>query len=146
MIAEPSAETRGTAPAIAQIYAKLPAQDVERAKGFYADKLGLEPYGERHNHVYYEFSGAHLIIFPSTGNPSGTHDQLGLVVENLEAEVARLKARGVSFESYPPPPRATTTGEITDMGQVKAAWFKDSEGNLISIAEFSSGSPFQRQT
>ena len=144
MIQEQPPETRAGAPAIAQMYAKLPAQDIERAKGFYADKLGLEPYGERHNHLYYELAGACFIIFPSTGSPSGTHDQLGLVVENLEAEVSRLESQGVSFESYPPPPGATTTNGITDMGQVKAAWFKDSEGNLISLAEFPSGTPFTR--
>ena len=144
MIQEQPTETRATAPAIAQIYAKLPAQDIRRARGFYADKLGLEPYGERHNHLYYELAGAYFILFPSTGNPSGTHDQLGLVVENLEVEVAQLRSQGVTFESYPPPPGATTTDGITDMGQVKAAWFKDTEGNLISIAEFPSGSPFQQ--
>jgi catechol 2,3-dioxygenase-like lactoylglutathione lyase family enzyme len=140
----PTETSRAVRPAIAQIYAKLPARDVRRARAFYAEKLGLEPYGERHNHLYYELAGAYFIIFPSIGKPSGTHDQLGLVVENLKNEVARLKSRGVTFESYPPPPGATITDSITDMGQVKAAWFKDSEGNLISLAEFPSGSPFQR--
>lgn len=136
--------TRTPAPAITQIYAKLPAQDVARAKEFYADKLGVEPYGERHNHLYYELGGAYFIVFPSVGAPSGTHDQLGLVVEDVGAEVTRLKARGVAFEDYPPPPGAKVTDGIVDMGLVKAAWFKDSEGNLISLAEFPSGSPFTR--
>jgi hypothetical protein len=107
-------------------------------------KLGVEPYGERHNHLYYELAGAYFILFPSTGKPSGTHDQLGLVVEDVQAEVDRLKSRGVSFESYPPPPSATVNNGIIDMGPVKAAWFKDSEGNLISLAEFPAGSPFRR--
>lgn len=75
-------------PSIAQIYAKLPAQDVERARAFFADKLGLEPYGERDNHLHYQVAGAYFIVFPSTGAPSGTHDQLGLVVKDLDAEVA----------------------------------------------------------
>jgi hypothetical protein len=56
--------------------------------------------------------GAHFIIFPSAGNPSGTHDQLGLIIEHVEAEVARLKGRGVAFESYPPPPGATMHADI----------------------------------
>jgi catechol 2,3-dioxygenase-like lactoylglutathione lyase family enzyme len=144
MIYEQPAEVRPAAPAITQIYAKLPAQDVERARRFYVDKLRLEPYGERHNHLYYELAGATFIIFPSTGKASGTHDQLGLVVEDVEAEVARLKALGVAFETYPPPPGATMSDAIVDMGQLKAAWFKDSEGNLVSLAEFRSGSPLQR--
>jgi catechol 2,3-dioxygenase-like lactoylglutathione lyase family enzyme len=124
------------------VYGKLPAQDVERARAFYAEKLGLVPFGERHRHLYYRVDGASFLVFPSSGAPSGSHDQLGLVVADLEAEVRRLKARGVVFESYPPPPGAEVRDEITDMGAVKAAWFKDSEGNLVSIAEFPNGSPF----
>jgi catechol 2,3-dioxygenase-like lactoylglutathione lyase family enzyme len=145
VIQERPSQASAAALAIAQIYAKLPAQDVDRARRFYAEKLGLLPYGERHNHLYYELAGAYFIVFPSTGSPSGTHDQLGLVVEDLAVEMARLKDRGVAFEAYPPPPGANLTDGITDMGQVKAAWFKDSEGNLISIAEFPSGSPFRRE-
>jgi catechol 2,3-dioxygenase-like lactoylglutathione lyase family enzyme len=144
VIQEQPSPTAPAVPAITQIYAKLPAQDVGRAKDFYAEKLGLEPYGERHNHLYYQAGGAYFMVFPSMGNPSGSHDQLGLVVEDVAAEVARLKARGVEFESYPPPPGVTMSDSIMDMGPVKAAWFKDTEGNLISIAEFPSGSPFQR--
>jgi hypothetical protein len=62
----------------------------------------------------------------------------------VEAEVARLRSRGVQFESYPPPPGASVSDGIMNLGQVKAAWFKDSEGNLISIAEFPGGSPLAR--
>jgi hypothetical protein len=72
-------------------------------------------------------------VFPSSGAPSGTHDQLGLVVDDLATAVADLRDKGVAFE-----------GAIADFGEVKAAWFKDSEGNLISLAEFASGSPFTR--
>ena len=123
-------------------YAKLPAQDVGRARAFYADQLGLQPFLEVHNHLYYEVAGVNFIVFPSTGAPSGTHDQLGLVVPDVDEEVKRLASRGVEFESFPPPPGATVTGAVTDLGAVRAAWFKDSEGNLISVAEFRAGSPF----
>lgn len=123
-------------------YAKLPAQDVARARSFYSEKLGLLPFAEVHNHLYYDVAGVHFIVFPSSGAPSGTHDQLGLVVADVKAEVERLKSRGVEFEAYPPPPGATIKGEVMDLGAVRAAWFKDSEGNLISVAEFPAGSPF----
>ncbi|WP_273843527.1 VOC family protein [Rubrobacter calidifluminis] len=124
-----------------QIYAKLPARDVERARAFYADRLGLTPSGEHNNHLHYEVGGSYFIVNPSSGAASGTHDQLGFVVENIEATVARLRSNGVVFEEYEPP-GATVTGEIVDLGGVKAAWFKDSEGNLLSITEFAGGSPF----
>jgi catechol 2,3-dioxygenase-like lactoylglutathione lyase family enzyme len=131
--------------AFAQIYGKLPAQDIERARSFFADKLDLRPYGELNDHLYYEVDGSHFIVFPSRGAPSGTHDQLGLVVDDIEATVAGLKAKGVAFERYEPPPGASCREAIMDLGVVKAAWFKDSEGNLISLAEFEGGSPFAKR-
>lgn len=133
------------APAFTQLYGKLPAKDVHRARAFFAQRLGLEPFGERDNHLYYEVGGAHFIIFPSTGAPSGTHDQLGLVVDDLEREVARLRSKGVVFEEYPALPGAEMRDGIMRRGHMKAAWFKDTEGNLISIAEFAAGSPFTRR-
>jgi catechol 2,3-dioxygenase-like lactoylglutathione lyase family enzyme len=131
--------------AITDAYAKLPAQDVERARAFYAKHFGLEPFGERHGHLYYDVAGTPLLIFPSTGSPSGTHDQLGLVVDDLDAEAERLRANGVQFEEFPGPPDATIRDGIIDRGFMKAGWFKDSEGNLISIAEFAEGSPLRRE-
>jgi catechol 2,3-dioxygenase-like lactoylglutathione lyase family enzyme len=123
-------------------YGKLPAQNVARARAFYADKLGLKPYREHADHLYFEVGRTTFIIFPSTGAPSGTHDQLGFIVDDVESTVARLQSKGVTFEIFPGPRGATMKNAIMDRGSMKAAWFKDSEGNLISIAEFSQGSPF----
>ena len=125
-----------------QAYAKLPAQDVERARAFYAEKLDLEPVREHAGHLHYRVGGAYFLVFPSAGAPSGTHDQLGLVVEDVADTVARLRAAGVTIEQYPPPPGATVTDGVMDNGFVRAAWFKDSEGNVLSVAEFAGGSPF----
>jgi steroid delta-isomerase-like uncharacterized protein len=132
----------GAAPVFTQLYGKLPAQDIRRARAFYADKVGLEPFGEHDNHLYYQVGGGYFILYPSTGAPSGTHDQLGLVVDDLDVVVARLRSNGVVFEEYPAPPGAEMRNGIMDRGRIKAAWFKDSEGNLLSIAEFAAGSPF----
>ena len=130
------------APTFTEAYGKLPAQNVARAKAFYADKLGLAPYREHGDHLYYEVGGTTFIVFPSAGAPSGTHDQLGLIVDDMESVVARLRSAGVTFETYPSPPGASMKNGIMDRGSMKAAWFKDSEGNLLSIAEFSQGSAF----
>jgi catechol 2,3-dioxygenase-like lactoylglutathione lyase family enzyme len=131
-----------SATALSQSYAKLPARAVERARAFYADKLNLSPSGEYDSHLFYELGGSHFMVYPSSGAASGTHDQLGFVVEDVEATVARLRSNGVIFEEYEPPPGASATDGIMDFGGVKAAWFKDSEGNLLSIVEFAGGSPF----
>jgi len=130
------------ATALTQTYAKLPARDVDRARAFYADKLGLTPFGEYNDHLYYEFGGSHFMVYPSSGAASGTHDQIGFVVDDLGATVAALRSGGVLFEEYEPPPGASASDAIMDFGGVKSAWFKDSEGNLLSIAEFAGGSPF----
>jgi catechol 2,3-dioxygenase-like lactoylglutathione lyase family enzyme len=125
-----------------QSYAKLPARDVERARSFYAEKVNLTPFGEHDSHLFYEVGGSHFTVYPSGGAASGTHDQIGFVVEDVELMVARLRSNGVTFEECEPPPGASATDGIMDFGGVKAAWFKDSEGNLLSIVEFAGGSPF----
>jgi extradiol dioxygenase family protein len=125
-----------------QIFAKLPAQDVERARSFFADRLELQPAAELNNHLHYEVDGSYFIVFPSNGHPSGTHDQLGLVVDDVRRSVSRLQANGVVFEHPDLPPSVMLDEVIADFGEVRAAWFKDSEGNLISVTEFVGGSPF----
>jgi catechol 2,3-dioxygenase-like lactoylglutathione lyase family enzyme len=120
-------------------YGKLPAQDVERARAFYRDVLGFEPVREHRNHLFYECGGASFLVFPSSGSPSGTHDQLGFVVDDVEAAVATLRDRGVELETYEAPPGSTVRDGVMDHGTVKAAWFKDSEGNLLSVAQFVGG-------
>lgn len=126
---------------INQRYAKLPARDVERARAFYADKLNLTSLGEQNNHLFFEVGGSHFMVYPSSGAASGTHDQIGFSVEDIVWMVAALRSKGVVFEEYEPPGASTTDG-IMDFGSVKSAWFKDSEGNLLSIVEFAVGSPF----
>jgi catechol 2,3-dioxygenase-like lactoylglutathione lyase family enzyme len=139
---KPEVERQHEAPTFTDAYGKLPAQNVARAKAFYADKLGLTPYKEHADHLYFEVGRTTFIIFPSAGAPSGTHDQLGLIVDDVESTVARLQSKGVTLERYPAPPGATMKNGIMERGSMKAAWFKDTEGNLISIAEFSHGSLF----
>ena len=117
-------------------YAKLPAQDVDRARSFYRDVLGFEPVREHQGHLFYECGGSSFLVFPSSGSSSGTHDQLGFAVDDVEATAAELRARGVELETYGAPPGCTFRDGIMDYGSVKAAWFKDSEGNLLSVAQF----------
>ena len=111
-------------------------------RAFYADKLSLAPLGEHNGHLYYEVGGSHFMVYPSSGAASGTHDQIGFAVEDVESMVATLRSNGVIFEEYEPPPGVAASAGIMGFGGVKSAWFKDSEGNLLSIVEFAGGSPF----
>jgi len=120
---------------ITESAATLPAQDMARARKFYEQKLGFTPdeVGPDGG-VFYKTGNTGFLVFPSMGKPSGDHTQLGLDVEDVTATVNELKKSGVKFEDYDIPGLKTQDG-IADMGGSKGAWFKDTEGNLISIGE-----------
>jgi catechol 2,3-dioxygenase-like lactoylglutathione lyase family enzyme len=117
----------------------LPAQDLARAKAWYAEKLGMTPTEERPGGLLYRCGGnTRFALFASGGEPSGTHTQMGFTVDDLEAVVAELRDRGVVFEEYD-----FTTNGIADIdgnypsigtGE-RGAWFRDSEGNMLGIGQ-----------
>ena len=118
------------------IHTALPAADLERARRFYAEKLELTPESEAPDGLFYRCGeNTRFLLFPSQGTASGTHTQAGWTVDDIEAEVADLKARGVVFEEYDTP-YLKTINSVASTGQTKAAWFKDSEGNLLVLLQF----------
>jgi len=116
-----------------RVAAMLPAQDLERAKAFYRDKLGLTPTQEMAGGLLYVMAGGTgFSVFLSGGKSPGSYTQLYVEVSDLEQVVKDLKARGVKLEEYDTPMLKTVAG-IANVGGSKAAWLKDSEGNLIGI-------------
>jgi catechol 2,3-dioxygenase-like lactoylglutathione lyase family enzyme len=122
---------------------RLPAKDLERARAFYAEKLGLEPVEERPGGLRYRCGNSYFVLFTSAGAASGTHTQMGWEVDDIEAVVSALRSRGVVFEEYDLPGLTTVDG-IADIegnypskGGVgeRGAWFHDSEGNLIGVGQ-----------
>jgi predicted enzyme related to lactoylglutathione lyase len=105
--------------------ATLPASDIDRARRFYAEKLGLigTP-GAAPGHYLYQCGGAMFALYETPGRASGTHHQLAFTVPDLETVVRQLKGRGVAF-----------TGDIAEDERTRTAWFKDSEGNLLMVRE-----------
>lgn len=122
-----------------RVGATLPAQDIERAKSFYADKLGLKPIEEREEEAFYQVGDANFGVFKSHGKPSGDHTQLFIEVEDLRATTADLRKNGIVFEQYDLPGLKTDEDGIVDIEGEPGAFFKDSEGNLIAIGEFRPG-------
>ena len=117
----------------------LPAADLDRAKKFYAEKLGLTPATESAGGIFYEVAGGTRFILYPTPNPTrGGHTQIGFATNDIEAEVKALQSRGVVFEEYDFP-GLKTHGGIATTGPARAAWFKDSEGNMIGIVELPPG-------
>lgn len=120
----------------AQFHTALPATDLDRARGFYAEKLGLHPAEESPAGLFYNGAGGtSFLLYPTQGAASGTHTQMGFVVDDAAAEVAALRARGVVFQEYDLPGLKTVDG-IAEIGASKGAWFADSEGNVLGIVEY----------
>lgn len=117
----------------------LPAADLGRAKKFYAEKLGLHPSTESPGGLFYVTGGGTRFILYPTPNPTrGGHTQMGFSVQDIEKTVSDLQAAGVAFEEYDFPGLKTERG-VAQTGDVRAAWFKDSEGNLIGIVQLPAG-------
>jgi catechol 2,3-dioxygenase-like lactoylglutathione lyase family enzyme len=125
-----------------RVATRLPAQDLERARAFYADRLGLRPVEERAGGLRYVCAAGEFALFESAGAPSGGHTQMGWEVEDIEATVRELRSRGVIFEEYDMPGLRTVDGIADIEGNYpskgigeRGAWFRDSEGNMLGIGQ-----------
>ena len=126
-----------------RVATRLPARDLGRARSFYSEKLGLEPSEERPGGLLYRARGGEFALFESAGTSSGSFTQMGWEVDDIEATVAELKARGVVFEEVDLPGLRTVDGIAEVAGNYpskggkgeRAAWFRDSEGNLLGIGQ-----------
>ena len=121
-----------------RIEARIPTQDLARARRWYSEKLGLEPSEERPGGLRYEGASGVFCLFASAGASDGSFTQMGFYVDDIEATVAALRARGVVFEEYPGAVNGIMDieGNYPSKGRgERAAWFRDSEGNLLGIGE-----------
>jgi predicted enzyme related to lactoylglutathione lyase len=119
----------------AAMYAYIPAKDIARARRFYEDKLGLRVKEERNGGVVFEFAnGTACFMYPTPFAGTSQASQAFWSVDDVDREIAELKARGVVFEDYDMPGERSAQGAIT-AGGAKAAWFKDSEGNIMALVQ-----------
>jgi predicted enzyme related to lactoylglutathione lyase len=124
-----------------KVEANIPASDLGRARDFYADKLGLTPTRELFGEVllYRTSGGTAFQVYRTEYAGQAGHTIAQWHVDDIESEVRDLKAKGVSFEVYDMP-GVTWNGEIAAMeGLGRAAWFKDSEGNIMCIDQEETG-------
>ena len=118
-----------------KVEANIPASDLARARDFYADKLGLSPTRELGGEVlmYRTSGGTAFQLYRTDYAGQAGHTIAQWHVDDIESEVHDLKAKGVTFEVYDMP-GVTWDGEIAAMeGLGRAAWFKDSEGNIMCV-------------
>lgn len=126
----------------ARVATRLPAQNLDRARAWYDEKLGLKPSEEREGGLLYRLGGTSFALFASQGKASGDHTQMAFDVSDIEAAVAELQRRGVDFEEVNAPGLQTVDGVADIEGNYpskgtgeRGAWFHDSEGNLIGIGQ-----------
>ncbi|HYC47429.1 MAG TPA: VOC family protein [Burkholderiales bacterium] len=118
----------------APMYAYIPAKDVDRARKFYEGKLGFKPKEEIAGGVVYEFAnGTSCFLYQTPNAGTSQASQAFWQVEDIEKEVADLKARGVKLEKYDLP-GVDEEGIETGDG-ARAAWFKDTEGNIMAVIQ-----------
>ena len=117
------------------IYAYIPAKDMGRARQFYEGKLGFKPKEEIAGGVVYEFGrGTACFLYQTPNAGTSKASQAFWSVADVDSEITALKARGVVFENYDMPGERSAAGAITE-GGAKAAWFKDSEGNIMAVIQ-----------
>jgi catechol 2,3-dioxygenase-like lactoylglutathione lyase family enzyme len=121
----------------AQLTAILPVVDVSRATEFYRDRLGLKDVGDEPggNHLLQTDTGATIALMTAEEGAQTEHTVLSFEVQNITDEVKDLERHGVSFLDYDLPD-LKTTDHVAVMGGERAAWFSDSEGNILCLHEY----------
>lgn len=127
---------------VAAVATRLPAQDLDRARAWYREKLDLEPSEAREGGLLYRVGDGAFALFTSGGQAAGTHTQMGFEVDDIEAAVRLLRERGVVFEEEGIPGLPMVDGIVDVPGNYpskgtgeRGAWFRDSEGNLLGLGE-----------
>ena len=119
----------------ATVHGTIAVSDLDRARKFYEGMLGFQVKDERSDGVRYEDAAGHyFLIYPSrfAGTDKSTH--ISFEVSDVEEAAAELRERGVVFEEYDLPGIKTVNG-IAEIQGVKGGWFKDPDGNILSLAE-----------
>ena len=120
---------------IAPVTTMLPVKDLNRARAFYEGKLGLKPVGLKPDGKFtYDCGGATLALFPKEGGTKADHTAVSFQVPDIAATITELERAGVKFEDYDFP-GLKTVGHVCVLGAEKAAWFLDTEGNILCLHE-----------
>jgi catechol 2,3-dioxygenase-like lactoylglutathione lyase family enzyme len=118
-----------------EVMPTLPATDLNRAKSFYEKKLGLRTVKSVENEIILNGgNGSNISIYKRETPTKADHTVLTFEVDKIETEIQDLEKKGVKFEDYNLP-NLKTENHIFKKGNEKAAWFKDSEGNILCIHE-----------
>ncbi len=114
------------------VFATVAVRDINAAKKFYGETLGLKQTDENPGGVTYQSGNGKLFVYQSPTAGTGQATCASWEVEDIEAVVDDLKGKGITFEHYDMP-GGTREGDVHVMGTMKAAWFKDPDGNVLGM-------------
>jgi catechol 2,3-dioxygenase-like lactoylglutathione lyase family enzyme len=117
-----------------QPHATIAVSDMERAKAWYADKLGMTPTSEDLAGAWYDCGGGQFLLFSTPMAGTAKNTVMEWTVDDVMSEVASLKSKGVTFDTFEMEGITWDNG-VASMGEHKGAWFKDSEGNVLAIGD-----------
>lgn len=117
-----------------ELHPVLPAADLSRVRTFYHDALDLEPVEVHDGMLVYSGPGTGFEIYETENAGTAKNTQMSFISDDLDGEMARLRARGVAFEEFEVPGMKTVNG-VAATAEMKSAWFRDTEGNFICITE-----------
>ena len=116
-------------------YAVLPASDLQRAVGWYRDKLEWEPESNEEGAVRYRTgTDSKILVYETSNAGTAQNTQLCWLIDDLEPTMDAMRGRGVVFEEYDFPGLKTENGIATDSSG-RSAWFRDSEGNYLCLTQ-----------
>jgi catechol 2,3-dioxygenase-like lactoylglutathione lyase family enzyme len=115
-------------------YADIPTADLERARRFYEGTLGLTQHRDLGPEVVYRAGSSYLAVYTTEAAGSARHTLGSFLVDDIQVTATALRARGVVFEEYDVPGLKTIDG-IAQLGPDKVAWFKDPDGNILSLTQ-----------
>ena len=114
--------------------ATIAVTDLDRAKKFYGETLGLRAVDERPQGVRYASGDGWFLVYPSQFAGTSQSTTMTFEVADLDGTVRDLRDRGVAIEEYDLPGLKTVNG-IAEIEGERAAWFKDPDGNILAVGE-----------
>jgi catechol 2,3-dioxygenase-like lactoylglutathione lyase family enzyme len=118
--------------------ATIPARDLQKARQWYADKLGMTPDEEVADGLLYNCDNSGFTIYETQYAGTAQNTLMSLMTQDLDRDMGDLRANGVRFEEYNQPGLKTVNGVAT-MNGIRGAWFKDIDGNILSLVERNGG-------
>jgi catechol 2,3-dioxygenase-like lactoylglutathione lyase family enzyme len=115
------------------VCACLAVKDMDAAKKFYGETLGLEASMETPGGTFYKSGNSGVFVYPSSFAGSNKATAAAWNIKDVDGAVEELKSKGISFEHYDDLPDVKIEGDVHIMGDLRAAWFKDPDGNILNI-------------